>query len=147
MDRERYLNELEGEHSMIKRLFKEINQTVERKDPRDIGWLAEKVNELKMLLLGHVYREDEMLYKDLREEAVKLEQDALLPALDVFMKSMGDISAEAMDFFNKYGAAEKIRENFDGFASEFARLYEVIEKRVTSEEGSLFCIYRAYYHL
>src|SRR3990170_3880473 len=58
MDRERYLKELEAEHSMIRRLFKEINQTVERKDPRDIGWLAEKVNELKMLLLGHVYRED-----------------------------------------------------------------------------------------
>ena len=147
MDRARYLDELEKEHLTIKRLFKEINHAVERKDPRDIGWLAVKVNELKMLLLGHVYREDEMFYKDLQEEAVKLNQEALLPALDVFIKSMADISAEAMEFFDKYGVAEKIRENFDGFVSDFARLSGAIEKRITSEEGSLFHIYRAYYHL
>lgn len=147
MDRERYLKELEGEHVVIRRLFLEIGRAIERKDSRDIGWLSEKLNELKMLLLGHVYREDEMLYKDLREEAVKLNQDALLPALDMFMESMQGLSVAAVEFFNKYDTTEKIRENLAELERELAGISEAIDKRMKSEEGSLFYIYRAYFHL
>src|SRR3990172_2889807 len=147
MDREQYLKELEAEHVVIKRLFSEIGRAIERKDSRDIGWLSEKLNELKMLLLGHVYKEDEMLYKDLREEAVKLNQDALLPALDMFMESMQGLSVAAVEFFNKYDTTEKIRENLAELGMELAGISEAIDKRMKSEEGSLFNIYKAYFHL
>lgn len=147
MDREQYLKELEAEHVVIKRLFSEIGRAIERKDSRDIGWLYGKLNELKMLLLGHVYREDEMLYKDLREEAVKLNQDALLPALDMFMESMQGLSVAAVEFFNKYDTTEKIRENLAELERELAGISEAIDKRMKSEEGSLFNIYKAYFHL
>lgn len=147
MDREQYLKDLEEEHLMIRRLFKEINQAVERKNSRDIGWLAEKLNEIKMLLLGHVYREDEMFYKDLREEAVRLNQDALLPALDMFMESMQGLSVAAVEFFDKYDTTEKIRENFAELGRELAGISEAMDKKMKSEEGSLFNIYKAYFHL
>jgi len=147
MDRKQYLKELEEEHLTVKRLFSEIGRAIERKDSRDTGWFAEKLNDLKTLLLRHVYREDEMLYKDLREEAVKLNQDALLPALDVFMESMHGLSVAAGKFFDKYDTTEKIRVNLEELGRELAAISDAMDKRMKSEEGSLFHIYRAYFHL
>ena len=145
MDKEEYLSELIRVHDVIKHLLKDFEPIVKSRKVDDAAILVHELSALKAVLLEHVKAEDERFYKELREKAIKLEQEALLPALDFFIASMNEITKRAELFFSTYGDEESILGATPEFVSELDTLREEILKRIKSEEGSLFYIYRAYF--
>lgn len=145
MNRKKYLQELEDEHWAIRRLFDEIDGLIGKADisEDEEKKLREKLGRLKGILIAHVHSEDDVFYKDLREKAVTKGQDALLPALDFYIKSMHRVSEDAEEFFREYNGG-KLKDTED-FARRLRNLKEELLERITSEEGSLFYIYRAYF--
>ena len=145
MDKEEYLSELIRVHDVIKHLLKDFEPIVRSRKVDDVVSVLQKLRALKAVLLEHVKAEDERFYKELREKAIKLEQEALLPALDFFISSMNEITRNAQNFFSTYGDEESILRDEKNFVAELDSLREEILKRIKSEEGSLFYIYRAYF--
>jgi len=145
MNRKKYLQKLEDEHEETRRLLGKIDGLIGKADisEDEEKKLWEKFGRLKGILIAHVHSEDNVFYKDLREMAVTKGQDALLPALDFYMKSMHRISEDAEEFFRKYNGG-KLKDT-ENFVRRFRKLKEELLERITSEEGSLFYIYRAYF--
>ncbi|MEE9613981.1 MAG: hemerythrin domain-containing protein [Thermodesulfobacteriota bacterium] len=144
-DRKKYLNELERVHRRIKGLFRELEPIIEAGKVEDITSLRRGLNSLEAELVAHVRSEDEVFYRDLREGAVRKAQEALIPALDLFMDSMNEVSGRAVHFFERYGDDREILADTAGFVLMLKGLREDILRRIESEEGSLFYIYRAYF--
>jgi len=145
MNREKFLKYLEYEHLEIKKLFHELAPAIEAETIDDTAVLFERLHRLKSFLVTHVHNEDNVFYSDLRAKAKEKEQEALLPALDLFSRSMHDISLKAEKFFDDYDSQEAIAADRDGFVKRLKALRAVILDRIHSEEGSLFYIYRAYF--
>ena len=145
MDKEEYLSELIRVHDVIKHLLKDFEPIVRSRKVDDVVSVLQELRALKAVLLEHVKAEDERFYKELREKAIKLEQEALLPALDFFISSMNEITRNAENFFSTYGDEQSILRDEKNFVAELDSLREEILKRIKSEEGSLFYIYRAYF--
>ncbi len=146
MDRERYLKELEDEHREIERLFGDLKGVLEGGDVEDMKALRETLISLRALLIDHVRNEDDVFYSDLRRHAVLMEQDALIPALDLYMDTMHRISREAIEFFDKHITDDHlVLEDVEMFIEGLRTLRDEIFKRIKSEERSLFYIYRAYF--
>ncbi len=145
LDRQNYLEGLEREHHEIKVCFLKLAPVIESGRVEDFEGLTEQMASLKDLLVTHVKSEDEVFYRDLREMAVWMEQEALIPALDLFMESMHEVSNLAVEFFADYSGSARIMAETDAFVERLRELRDEVLKRIKSEEGSLFYIYRAYF--
>lgn len=143
MDRKKYLRKLEDEHWAIRKTFDELEDVIGTGKVEDEEKLRKKLARLKEILVGHVHSEDDVFYRDMRKKAAEKGQDALLPALDFFIKEMHRVSEDADLFFKEYSSG-KI-ENTKEIARRLNDLRDEVLKRITSEEGSLFYIYRAYF--
>ncbi len=145
MDRIEYLKKLEKEHQVIRQLFKELEPVMDACVVDDPEYVEKKLERLKDALVEHVRDEDELFYGELRRKAVELNQDALLPALDLFIEEMRKITSRAEVFFKDYSTPEEIAERQADFSMKLKNLEAEVLKRIESEERSLFYIYRAYF--
>ncbi len=145
MDRKEYLKRLEREHEKIRRLFRELEPIMDSCIVDDPAGIKDKVERLKKTLVEHIRSEDELFYSELRKRAVELKQDALLPALDLFIEEMRRITSRAEEFFKDYSTPEDIAERQGDFSMKLKNLEVEVLKRIESEEKSLFYIYRAYF--
>ncbi len=143
MEDEGLLSELKRNHEEIRGIFKRLVSLIEwDPDPASVSPLLRR---LRNVLSSHIKDEDALFYPALRERAVKLKHDALLPALDLFSKAMKNVSRKEEEFFERYGEDGAIKEDLEGFKVTLLDLIEELEERIKSEEGSLFYIYRAYF--
>jgi hypothetical protein len=91
-----------------------------------------KLHETKALLLGHLAAEDKELYPAL--DAAAATDPRLAALLKTLRTEMTGISAEAIAFFETYGAGGS---GF-GFARDFGRLSAALGSRIRREETTLF---------
>lgn len=95
----------------------------------------EKLLSVKNLLLAHIKKEDDQLYKVLNKAA---ENDSdLKHTIDVFAKDMDNISRVAFEFFSKYINGGSGIE----FAKDFGRLYALLGERIRREESIIYARY------
>ena len=92
MEHEKFIKGLEKEHAMIEKAFKKLEPIIENKDIRDTAYVLKIIEQLKTILINHLRDEDNKFYPAMRQKAIELKQDALLPALDIFIDGMKDIS-------------------------------------------------------
>lgn len=144
-EREKYLEGLEKEHREIRRFFTDLSPVMEKGDVGDILEMKKRLERLKSILIEHVRSEDDIFYVELRKKAVQMKQEALLPALDLFMDSMHGVSHEAERFFREFENEKHILDDVGAFSGSLKKLRDDIIKRIESEEGSLFYIYKAYF--
>lgn len=145
MDKAMFLKELMEEHTEIRRLLRDLETAVTDSDSMDCRLVSSMLADLEGKLLDHVAREDRRFYPELRTGALEAGQTALLPALDLFINSMGKLSARAREFFDNYGSAVRIAADQEGFKKGFMGLKRDMLERIKSEEGSIYAIYRSYY--
>ncbi len=145
MDRAEYLEKLEKEHQEIRRLFKELEPVMDACVVDDPEHVKNELERLKEALVEHVKDEDVLFYGELRRKAVELNQEALLPALDLFIEEMRKMTSRAEAFFKDYSTPEDIAERQADFSMKLKNLETEVLKRIESEERSLFYIYRAYF--
>ncbi|MFQ5586116.1 MAG: hemerythrin domain-containing protein [Thermodesulfobacteriota bacterium] len=145
MRSERYIAELQGGHKRIEEIFTVLRKVIEEEHEPDIGAAMRALGELKDILVSHVKDEDEHFYPALRQRAVELGQEALLPAIDLFSDSMHGISEKVGAFFGRYEKEGDVQKDIEGFKVKLAEIIEIVEERMKSEEGSLFYIYKAYF--
>ncbi len=145
MKREKYLGELKSGHERVEEIFHHLRNVIEEEHKPDIGAAMSTLGELQDILVSHVKDEDEYFYPALRQRAVELGQEALIPSIDLFAESMHGISEKVGGFFARYKTEEDIQGDIEGFKVKLAEIIEIVDERIKSEEGSLFYIYRAYF--
>ena len=121
------IDDLKKEHVNIVRALDEVKKL-------GVGSVAgrEKLLSAKDDLIGHLLKEDRLLYPVLKEEA-KDNRD-LKFTLDNFASDMEGISSSAIAFFEKYEGGDK-----DGtFAKDLGNLFAVLGGRIRKEEKFLY---------
>lgn len=147
MEYERFIIELEKEHALIEQAFKKLELIIKSGNISNAADVLEIIEQFKTLLVKHLKKEDTLFYPDMRKKAVELKQDALLPALDVFIENMKNISQKVFDFFSRYDTEKAILGNGKDFINGIAEVKDALIKRIYSEEKTLYLIYKAYHHL
>ncbi len=145
METGEFLSELKDAHARIEDMFKKLRILVEGDGKHDVRAVFEPLKDLRDLLIEHIRNEDERFYPALRRRAIELEQEALLPALDLFSESMHDVTNKVSEFFEEYKRDKDVMKDIEDFKTDLIDIIEVVEKRIKSEEGSLFYIFRAYF--
>lgn len=147
MEHEKFIKGLEKEHAMIEMAFKKLEPIVEAKNIHDTVSVLKIMEQLKNILTNHLRDEDNKFYPDMRQKAAELKQDALLPALDIFIEGMNTISKKVFAFFLKYEKANDISADEKEFTKSLAEIRDVLIKRINTEEKTLYYIYKAYHNL
>jgi len=91
-----------------------------------------KLFAVKQSLLDHLKKEDMDLYPVLRKAAETDNQ--LKQTLDTFAQDMGQVSAFALDFLNKYSQGDSGL----SFAKDFGRFFTTLKTRIRKEETILY---------
>ena len=145
MDRKKLLDELESEHKRIMEVLLSLGKVVEKQTVDDVAAVRKDLANLEDLLKVHISKEDDLFYPDLKLKAEEMKQGALIPALNFFMNSMHEVSEKARDFFDSFRDDDSITDDIDRFVTRLDSLNMLLMKRIKSEEGSLFYLYKAYY--
>ncbi|NOS35567.1 MAG: hypothetical protein GQ522_02905 [Deltaproteobacteria bacterium] len=145
MKRRKYISELKGEHKRIEEIFRLLRKIIDEEHDPDSGAEMKALEELKEVLVTHVKNEDEHFYPALRQRAIELEQEALLPSIDLFSESMHRISKKVGSIIEQYSTEEYVLKDIEGFKVKLEDIMEIVEERMKSEEGSLFYIYQKYF--
>lgn len=147
MEHEKFIKGLEKEHVMIEKAFKKLEPIIEAKGIRDTAYVLEIIEQLKTILINHLRDEDNKFYPAMRRKAIELKQDALLPALDIFIDGMKDISKNIFDFISRYENEKAIAADETGFINGIIAVRAALMKRISTEEKTLYYIYKAYHNL
>ncbi|HBR17930.1 MAG: hypothetical protein A3G39_09065 [Deltaproteobacteria bacterium RIFCSPLOWO2_12_FULL_43_16] len=147
MEHEKFIKGLEKEHAMIEKAFKKLEPIIENKDIRDTAYVLKIIEQLKTILINHLRDEDNKFYPAMRQKAIELKQDALLPALDIFIDGMKDISKNIFDFLSRYENEKAITADETGFINGIIAIRAALMKRISTEEKTLYYIYKAYHNL
>jgi hemerythrin-like domain-containing protein len=145
MGGEEFLSKLRDGHARVEEIFNKLKIFIESDSEPEVKAIFESLKGLRELLVEHIKDEDEHFYPALRKRAIELEQEALLPALDLFSESMHDVTSKVSGFFEEYKKDKDVLKDIEGFKADLIDIIEVVEKRIRSEEGSLFYIYKAYF--
>lgn len=140
-----FLKGLGKDHESIVKLFNGLEPVLKNGKISDVSSILKTINRFNNTLVKHLKDEDEIFYPDLRKRAVELKQDALLPALDVFIEDMNKISRKVFDFFSRYRSESDIATDEKGFIKDIAEIRDALVKRINTEEETLYYIYKAYY--
>lgn len=92
----------------------------------------ERLREVKLALVAHLAEEDAHLYPTLFEAAKT--DTALKSTLGIFAQDMHEVSRQVLAFFEKYEDGGSGVE----FASDFGRLYALLDQRIRKEEEILY---------
>lgn len=147
MDRKAYLKKLESEHLVIKGILGELEPRITSRRVDGIVLLRGTLDRLEKALSQHAESEDNFFYMDMRDKAVELGQDAMLPALDYSMDAMQEVTRKGIAFFARYRNNDSIIKDSESFFSSLEDLKNDLLKRISCEEVSLYSIYRTYFSL
>ncbi|MBI3399544.1 MAG: hemerythrin domain-containing protein [Deltaproteobacteria bacterium] len=147
MKYEKFINGLEKEHAMIEQAFKKLEPKIKNGNVSDIAYVLEILGQLKTILINHLKDEDNLFYPDMRQKAVELKQDALVPSLDVYIEDMKNVSKKVFDFFSRYDNENAISGDEKGFIKGMIEIRDSLVKRVMTEEKTLYYIYKAYHRI
>lgn len=121
------INELKAEHQTISDMLSKV---------RELGIGSKEAQQMlvsiKEMLLSHLAKEDIDLYPVLRRKAEA--DQGLNRTMDLFAKDMEAITANALEFFNKYACGGSDL----NFAKEFGRLFVILSGRIRKEEDILY---------
>lgn len=92
----------------------------------------ERLREVKLALLTHLAEEDAHLYPTLFDAAQT--DVGLKSTLGIFAQDMQEVSRQVLGFFEKYEDGGSGVE----FASDFGRLYALLDQRIRKEEEILY---------
>lgn len=87
---------------------------------------------VKADLLAHLKKEDAQFYPVLHTAAKS--DPSLQRTLDIFAKDMGEISKNALEFFDKWSKEGSDLE----FSKDFGRLYTALNQRISREENIIY---------
>lgn len=146
-DKEHFLKGLEKDHANIVKLLNGLEAILKDGRISDAAATFKTINYLKNILTKHLKREDKIFYPDMRKRATQVRQDALLPALDVFIEDMNKISQNVSGFFARYEKEDDISADGKDFISGVKKIRDALIKRIATEEKTLYCIYKAYYNI
>ena len=144
-EKEQFIWGLEKEHAGIVKIFSSLEQILKKGEIDDAADTLKTISKLKDILINHLNNEDKIFYSDMRKKAIELSQDALLHALDIFIDDMNKISKKVFEFFSKYENDISGREK--EFIQDLAEVKDVLIKRISTEEKTLYNIYKAYYNI
>lgn len=144
-EKEQFILGLEKEHAGIVKIFSSLEQILKKGEIDDAADTLKTISKLKDILINHLNNEDKIFYSDMRKKAIELSQDALLHALDIFIEDMNKISKKVFDFFSKYENDISGREK--EFIQDLTEVKDVLIKRISTEEKTLYHIYKAYYNI
>ena len=144
-EKEQFIWGLEKEHAGIVKIFSSLEQILKKGEIDDAADTLKTISKLKDILINHLNNEDKIFYSDMRKKAIELSQDALLHALDIFIDDMNKISKKVFEFFSKYENDISGREK--EFIQDLAEVKDVLIKRISTEEKTLYHIYKAYYNI
>jgi len=144
-EKEQFIWGLEKEHAGIVKIFSSLEQILKKGEIDDAADTLKTISKLKDILINHLNNEDKIFYSDMRKKAIELSQDALLHALDIFIDDMNKISKKVFEFFSKYENDISGREK--EFIQDLAEVKDLLIKRISTEEKTLYHIYKAYYNI
>ena len=147
MNYEKFIQKMESEHALIRQAFDKLKSIIDSGSISDTAFILTVVEQLKSILTVHLKDEDNLFYPDMRKKAVELKQEALLPALDIFIGDMKGISKRVFNFFTKYNTEKAISANEKVFINGIVEIRDALIKRIDSEEKTLYYIYKAYHDL
>lgn len=142
-----FLKGLEKDHANIVKLLNGLEAILKDGRISDAAATLRTISHLKNILIKHLKEEDKIFYPDMRKRATEVGQDALLPALDVFIEDMNKISQNVSGFFAKYEKEDDISADEKDFISDVKKIRDNLIKRIATEERTLHCIYKAYYNI
>ena len=147
MKRRKYISELKGDHKRIEETFRLLRNIIDEEHEPDSGAEMKALEELKEVLMTHVKNEDEHFYPALRQRAIELEQEELLPSmvLSSFSDSMHDIGKNVVRVIEQYLTEEDVLKDIEGFKVKLEEIMEIVEERMKIEEETLFNIYQKYF--
>jgi len=125
----KFIETLKEEHKLVLKTLEKVRE----------GNLtnSEKLNTLKGVkdaLLGHLKKEDEVLYPFLNKEAENDEK--LASELKIYAKEMDKISEFLFNFYEKYESIENLSTIF--FKSDLALFMATLKDRILKEEIYLY---------
>lgn len=147
MNYEKFIQKMESEHALIRQAFDKLKSIIDSGSISDSAFILTVIEQLKSILTVHLKDEDNLFYPDMRKKAVELKQEALLPALDIFIGDMKGISKRTFNFFAKYNTEKAISANEKVFINGIVEIRDALIKRIDSEEKTLYYIYKAYHDL
>jgi hemerythrin-like domain-containing protein len=125
----RLIDELKKDHAAMATLLDKLkSSSVSNNEAHKILLTA------KASLLAHLKKEDTQLYPVLNRAAQS--DPSLKRTVDFYAKGMDEITANAVQFFDKY-ARDDARIDLE-FAKEFGNLFATISRRLRSEESTLY---------
>ncbi|MCK5236632.1 MAG: hemerythrin domain-containing protein [Deltaproteobacteria bacterium] len=145
MNRKAYIKELEREHNKIIHLFDQLESDLDKEEVIDHKRFCEILLELKELMLQHLRSEDDAFYPDMKNRAIELHQEALLPALGKYIDDMKLISTKAFKLFEDCNIDSCECELDTEFIRNVKEVRDELLARIRSEEKSLFHIYKGYF--
>lgn len=108
----------------------------------DGSGLYSQLNQIKSMLTDHLRIEDNQFYPELMKAA---EKDATVAGVaKAYMTSMGQISQVVGQFFTKYDSGGAINSQKQKFADDWRQIVAALERRIASEEKSLYPLYEKY---
>lgn len=147
MNHEKFIQKMESEHALIRQAFDKLKLIIDNGNIGNNAFILTVIEQLKSILTVHLKDEDNLFYPDMRKKAVELKQEALLPALDIFIGDMKGISKRVFNFFAKYNTEKAISANEKEFINGIVEIWDALIKRIDSEEKTLYYIYKAYHNL
>ena len=112
-----------------------VNAFKKGKGFEDAAW-REKLFAAKKLFIHHLEQEDTVLYPALREAG---KADAELGEIvNRYISEMERISTKVISFLDRYA----VEQGGPSFSRDYAELVSLLEKRISSEEKTLFERYR-----
>ena len=131
----------------IEEIFRLLRKIIDEEHDPDSGAEMKALEELKEVLVTHVKNEDEHFYPALRQRAIELEQEELLPSMVLysFSDSMHGIGKNVVSFIEQYLTEEDVLKDIEGFKVKLEEIMEIVEERMKIEEETLFNIYQKYF--
>ena len=128
---------LEDDHKRLVEFYLEVKSLFEKDIDFDI--LADKLDDLKSLLVMHVNFENTLLYSYL-EEKYKNSDDKLV-FIEEADKEMQNIISVAMKFIQDCSCYDTLIKHRDDFIKELDGIGDVLVERIKFEEEQLYSLY------
>ena len=129
------INRFRDDHQKLLDFIKQISQNL---DADELSKDAKKVKKLIFDFIGHLHVhllvEDKALYPQL----LKYPNETIKLKAEKFIKEMGNISQEVVDYKHKWTNAFQIQKNPQEFIEDTNNIISILSKRIEREDNDLY---------
>jgi len=131
------VDHLKHQHEGIYQLIEEIESSLNlTKIESDAFNLSLKLGQLSGKLTMHLRSEDDFLYPSLKNSSDQKHREIGVR----FSQEMSGIADRFFSYKSQYLAASKIKENPDKFIQDTKVIFDILMKRLRTEDKSLYAI-------